>query len=63
MAIQRLQSAGIPTIEDEIAGAERYISLRAEWDPYVSKLSHYGGYDCEEVDPMGYHAESIRQKR
>ena len=50
-ALQRLQRAGIPTAEDEGAGADRYVALRREWDPDVATLSRSMRINLHEVDP------------
>jgi len=50
---QRIQEAGIRTVEDQAAGSDRYVSLRAEWDPYIMNLSKFGAYQADEVDPVG----------
>jgi len=50
-AVQRLQRAGIPTAEDENAGAERYVALRREWDPDVATLSRSMRINLHEIDP------------
>lgn len=48
-AIERLKTEGIETAPDLEAGAALYISLRYEWEPYLSKLTHYMEYDRSEV--------------
>ena len=50
-ALARLQRAGIATIEDEDAGAERYLSLRREWDADVQTLGETMRLDSRELDP------------
>lgn len=52
-ALRRLQQAGIETVADEQAGAETYVSLRAEWDRYITTLAPTLAYDMEEIDPAG----------
>lgn len=56
-AIVRLQQAGIETMSDTRLGAERYVTLRAEWDPLVRQLAAAMEYSMREVDPADY-AES-----
>jgi hypothetical protein len=48
-AIERLKAEGIKTAPDPEAGAELYISLRYEWEPYLSKLTNYMEYDRREI--------------
>lgn len=50
-SVQRLRDAGIETIEDSNAGAEMYVSLRSEWEPYIGKLTRAGAYRPDEIDP------------
>jgi hypothetical protein len=51
LALHRLGQAGIRTVEDERAGAENYVALRAEWDRYVRILSPALNFSSVEVDP------------
>ncbi len=46
--IERLQRAGIKTTG---AGAEKYISLRTQWDRYITLLAPQFAYDMDKVDP------------
>ncbi len=46
--VERLQRAGIKTTE---AGAEKYISLRTQWDRYITLLAPQFAYDMDKVDP------------
>ena len=48
-----LQQAGIRTVADPRAGAERYVALRSEWDPLARQLAPLMAYGMEEVDPAG----------
>jgi hypothetical protein len=50
-ALARLQRAGIATIEDDEAGAERYVSLRREWDTNVQTLGETMRLQSRELDP------------
>ncbi|HWK66379.1 MAG TPA: two pore domain potassium channel family protein [Rhizobiaceae bacterium] len=50
-ALHRLQQAGIQTTGDEKAGAEAYISYRAQWDHHISKLAPSMAYSMDEIDP------------
>jgi hypothetical protein len=51
LGLRRLRQAGIRTVEDEHAGAENYVVLRAEWDRYVRVLSPALNFSALEVDP------------
>ncbi|MGH6611916.1 MAG: hypothetical protein ACRECQ_16860, partial [Burkholderiaceae bacterium] len=57
-ALRRLRQAGIQTIADEQAGAETYLSLRAEWDHHIETLAPSMAYSMDEVDPAGSHPET-----
>ncbi|HEY0369027.1 MAG TPA: hypothetical protein VGC85_05480, partial [Chthoniobacterales bacterium] len=50
-ALDCIRSAGIPVVSDRDAGAQRYVELRRDWEPYVQKLGRAGGYQIGEVDP------------
>jgi hypothetical protein len=52
-AILRLQQAGIQIVSDTGAGAERYVTLRSEWDPLARQLAFFMAYSMEEIDPAG----------
>lgn len=56
-ALRRLRQAGIQTVEDEEAGASRYVALRAQWDELVGELASSMAYDREDFDPAGTHPE------
>lgn len=58
LALNRLREAGIKTVADEEAGADRYVTLRSEWHPQICDLAPAMGYAAEEIDPIGYHADS-----
>ena len=57
-AVQKLRRANIKTIADEEAGAEIYISLRREWEKYITVLAPTMSYRMDEIDPAGNHPES-----
>jgi hypothetical protein len=59
VAVRRLQQAGIPTVEDEEAGARYYVALRTEWDGVVGQLASALAYTREEIDPAGTHPERM----
>lgn len=46
-AVERLQHAGIKT---SVSGTEEYISLRSEWDRYITILAPKFAYEMDEVD-------------
>ncbi len=47
MAVEQLQLAGIKT---EKSGADLYIALRSQWDPYIKLLAPQFAYHMDEVD-------------
>ncbi len=51
--LQRLQQAGIHTIFNEQSGAAAYVSLRTEWDAYITKLAPSLAYSMNEIDRAG----------
>ncbi|HEX3760755.1 MAG TPA: hypothetical protein VHW23_18700 [Kofleriaceae bacterium] len=53
-AIRRLREAGIATVADERAEADRYIALRERWVREVATLALAMGFELEEVDPAGW---------
>jgi hypothetical protein len=53
-ALERLRSAGITTVADEQAGADRYVCLRARWDHHLRSLVPFMGYRMAEIDPVTY---------
>ncbi|HEX8246860.1 MAG TPA: hypothetical protein VF599_01655 [Pyrinomonadaceae bacterium] len=57
-ALRKLREANIKTIADEEAGAETYISLRREWDRYITELAPTMAYRMDEIDPAGNRPES-----
>jgi hypothetical protein len=50
-ALRQLEQAGICVRTDQDAGAQQYVRLRQEWDPYVARLAGYMGYDMAVIDP------------
>lgn len=50
-AAARLREAGIRTVPDEHAGAERYLELRSKWDFSVRGFADYMDYAPAERDP------------
>ena len=62
-ALRRLRQAGIETNADEQAGAETYVSLRAEWDNLITTLAPTLAYDMEEIDPAGSRPESADERQ
>jgi hypothetical protein len=45
--VERLRRAGIKTTESRV---EHYISLRAQWDQYITLLAPKFAYDMDEID-------------
>jgi hypothetical protein len=62
-ALQRFRQAGIETIEDEAAGFEVYVSLRAEWDNLIASLAPLLAYEMEEIDPAGSRPQSVAERQ
>ena len=56
IAVERLQRAGISTIEDQHAGEDRYVAMRREWERDVKTLSRSMRLKLDEVDPAVAHA-------
>ncbi|HEY9763312.1 MAG TPA: potassium channel family protein [Trichocoleus sp.] len=50
-AVARLKQEGIETTADLEAGANLYVSLRRQWEPYVRAIAHYMAYDWQEIAP------------
>lgn len=50
-AVQRLQAEGIQTARDPNSGADHYVELRREWEPYVVAFAKYLAYEWDEVAP------------
>lgn len=50
-SIERLKQEGVATIADVEAGADRYVSLRRRWEPYVRAIADYMAYDWQEIAP------------
>lgn len=50
-AVHRLQQEGVETRSDLEAGADQYVSLRLQWEPYIRAIADYMGYDWLEIAP------------
>ncbi|HEY9881346.1 MAG TPA: potassium channel family protein [Leptolyngbyaceae cyanobacterium] len=50
-AVDRLRQEGVETVADVEAGADRYVSLRWQWEPDVRAIAHYMAYEWHEIDP------------
>lgn len=50
--IQRLQSEGIKTPEDIEAGADKYVSLRREWNGEVAAFAEHMAYRWSDIAPL-----------
>ena len=61
-ALRRLRQAGITTIADEAAGAEVYITLRAQWDRYVHAFAEHMIHPMDQIDPAGEHPEDVKDR-
>ncbi|MET0622529.1 MAG: hypothetical protein ABW250_06085 [Pyrinomonadaceae bacterium] len=62
-ALRRLGQAGLKTRSDERAGADLYVSLRAEWDHHVKTLAAALAYRVEEIDPAGSRPQSVDERQ
>jgi hypothetical protein len=49
-------------VEDEGAGAENYVALRAEWDSHVRVLSSALNFSVVEVDPVTADPASVERR-
>lgn len=49
--MRRLQAEGIRIVRDLDEGADRYVELRREWEPYVVAFTKYLAYKPEQVAP------------
>ncbi len=63
VALRRLRAAGIQTIADERAGAEVYVSLRAQWDRYVRAIADHMAHDLDNIDPAGINIEAAAARQ
>jgi len=50
-AAARLRAAGVHTAADEQAGANAYVELRRQWDPFVVAFARYMAHSLAELDP------------
>ena len=62
-ALRRLEQAGLRTRSDEQAGADLYVSLRAQWDHQVKTLAAALAYRVEEIDPAGSRPQSVDERQ
>ncbi|MBV9037205.1 MAG: hypothetical protein JO182_22130 [Acidobacteriaceae bacterium] len=62
-ALQRLQQGGIHTITNEQAGAAAYVSLRTQWDTYITKLAPTLAYSMSEIDRAGSQPAATDQRK
>lgn len=62
-ALRRLGQAGLKTRGDEQAGADLYVSLRAEWDHRVKTLAAALAYRVEEIDTAGSRPQSADERQ
>lgn len=61
-ALRRLKQAGVKTRGDEQAGADLYVSLRAEWDQQVKTLAAALAYRLDEIDTAGSRPQSADER-
>lgn len=57
--VRRLQAEGIRTVRDLHRGADRYVELRREWEPYVVALAKYLAYEWDQVAPADSDYERV----
>jgi len=62
-ALRRLREAGIATIADEAAGADNYVTLRAQWDRYVHAFAQHMIHPMDVIDPAGERPEEVDQRQ
>jgi hypothetical protein len=55
-ALERFQEAGIRTVANQQAGVAAYVSLRTQWDAYITKLAPSLAYHMDEIDRAGSQA-------
>jgi hypothetical protein len=51
IALKRLEMEGINTVADPESGADLYVSLRQQWEPYLSMLVRYMSYRWSDIAP------------
>jgi Ion channel len=59
-ALQRFRRAGIRTAENDEAGTAAYISMRTEWDGYITALAPFLAYSMSEIDPAANNKVSMQ---
>jgi hypothetical protein len=62
-ALRTLRQAGIQTVYDEQAGADYYVNLRRQWNDYIMHMAPLLAYSKEDIDPVGYRAETSHEER
>jgi len=55
-AVKRLAAKGVEVTLNRAAGAQRYVSLRREWEPYVKALAEYMQYEWSEIALVDHHS-------
>ena len=63
VALRRLREAGIQTIADEAAGADNYVTLRAQWDRYVHAFAAHMIHPMDVIDPAGERPDEIEGRQ
>jgi hypothetical protein len=46
----------------QAAGADSYVSLRAQWDGYITTLAPALAYNMDDIDPAGSRPESAVER-
>src|ERR1700752_3045046 len=62
-AVRTLRQAGIQTVDDEQAGAEVYVNWRRRWNDYITHMGPMLAYTTEDIDPVGYRAETVDERQ
>jgi hypothetical protein len=62
-AATRLRSAGITLTADLDSAAERYISMRSEWNSHIRNLAPSMLYSLEEIDPALFMPQTEEHQR
>jgi hypothetical protein len=63
VAVEHLRHEGMKVCADLEFGADHYVELRKQWDPYVMGLARYMEFESQDVDPIGAHPEEASEHR
>lgn len=62
-AAARLRSAGITLTADLDSAAERYVSMRSEWNSHIRNLAPSMLYSLEDIDPAVFVPQKDEHRR